>query len=65
VRQLEELILEISRRGVAILLAEQNMRFVLGLAHRGYIIEKGRVRWEGDVQTLQSDEELRDRLLAV
>lgn len=65
VQRLEELIREISRRGVAILLAEQNIRFTTKLAHRGYIIDKGRVRWEGDMRSLQADEELRDRLLAV
>ena len=40
------------RRGVAILLVEQNARAALRLAQRGYVLELGRVVVEGEARTL-------------
>ncbi|MFQ5854827.1 MAG: ABC transporter ATP-binding protein [Anaerolineae bacterium] len=65
VRRLEELVLEITRQGIALLLAEQNMRFTSKLAHRGYIIDKGRIRHQGVMEELQRDEEIIGKFLAV
>jgi len=45
--RLVQLIFEVIRRinasGLPILLVEQNARMALGVAHRGYILETGRV----------------------
>jgi len=51
--------------GVAILLAEQNARFALRVARRGYVIDKGRVRFEGTSEELSSNVEIQQRYLAV
>ncbi|MBC7358130.1 MAG: ABC transporter ATP-binding protein [Desulfacinum sp.] len=48
-----------------ILLAEQNARFALSVADRGYVIEKGRVQCEGPVEGLREDREVQERYLAV
>jgi branched-chain amino acid transport system ATP-binding protein len=50
---------EINRRGVSILLVEQNVHAALGLAHRGYILETGRVAAEGRASALMSDPHVR------
>ncbi len=50
---------------VPILLAEQNARFALGIADRGYIIEKGRVVFRGTRQELLDNREVQERYLAV
>ena len=50
---------------VAILLTEQNAHFALGIADRGYVIDKGRVCYEGMAEELADNEEIQQRYLAV
>jgi len=47
---------ELNRQGVTILLVEQNARAALGIAHRGYVLETGRVALSADARTLAHDE---------
>lgn len=42
-------------RGLAMLLIEQNARLALGLCHRGYVLEAGRVALHGDAGRLARD----------
>ncbi|MEV4703258.1 ABC transporter ATP-binding protein [Actinoplanes sp. NPDC049316] len=42
-------------RGLAMLLIEQNARLALGLCHRGYVLEAGRVALHGDAGRLAHD----------
>lgn len=51
--------------GVSILIAEQNLPFVTGLASRVYVLETGRVAHEGDADEFASDAELQERYLSV
>jgi branched-chain amino acid transport system ATP-binding protein len=44
---------------VSILLVEQNVHAALALAHRGYILEGGRIAGEGSGETLLADPEVR------
>lgn len=50
---------------VAILLTEQNAHFALGISDRGYVIDKGRVCYEGMAEELAANEEIQQRYLAV
>jgi len=50
---------EINRGGVSILLVEQNVQAALGLAHRAYILEAGRVAGEGSGPALLQDPHVR------
>ena len=50
-----EKIREINERGTAILLVEQNARKALAMAHRGYVLEMGRNRFEGNGEALLND----------
>jgi branched-chain amino acid transport system ATP-binding protein len=50
---------EINARGVSILLVEQNVHAALGLAHRAYILESGRVAGEGSGRALLADPHVR------
>ncbi|GAX89791.1 ABC transporter ATP-binding protein [Effusibacillus lacus] len=59
VEQMFETIAEINRNGTSILLAEQNAYAALQIAHRGYVIENGRIVLEGTTDMLNDNEEVR------
>lgn len=52
-------------RGLAILVAEQDLDFCLSIASRAYVMEKGRVRLETDRESLRTNTELQRELLGV
>jgi branched-chain amino acid transport system ATP-binding protein len=54
---------EINRAGVAVLLVEQNVRAALRLAHRGYVLEGGRIVGEGPGAGLLEDPHVRQAYL--
>jgi branched-chain amino acid transport system ATP-binding protein len=58
-----DIILEINRQGVAILLVEQNARQALELATRGYVLEIGRIAVEGTSEELKSDPRIQEAYL--
>jgi len=41
--------------------AEQNLVFAPKLVHRAYVIEKGKIQWQGSVKELSAYEEMRIR----
>jgi ABC-type branched-subunit amino acid transport system ATPase component len=41
--------------GISLLLVEQNLDFAFAVAHRGYVLERGRVVAEGGVAALRED----------
>jgi branched-chain amino acid transport system ATP-binding protein len=55
----------ISRTGTTILLVEQNARLALGVAHRGAILEAGRIVLEGTARELGENENVREVYLGV
>lgn len=50
---------EINRLGVTILLVEQNVRQTLQMAHRGYVLENGRITLTGTGEELLSNEHVK------
>ncbi|PWB66883.1 MAG: ABC transporter ATP-binding protein [Deltaproteobacteria bacterium] len=62
---LAEMILRIRTEGVTVLLAEQNLHFCAKVADRGYVIDKGSVKYEGTMSDLLADEEVKEKYLAV
>lgn len=65
VRELEEQILALCSTGISILLAEQNLKSALKLANRCYVLERGQVRFEGTVEALAENTEVRAKYLLV
>jgi len=55
VRELFRIIAELRRRGVSILLVEQNARAALQVADYAYVLENGRIKMEGEAQQLRDD----------
>ena len=54
-----EALVQINRGGVAVFLVEQNVQAALGLAHRGYVLEGGRIAAEGTGADLLRDPHIR------
>ncbi|MCU0486747.1 MAG: ABC transporter ATP-binding protein [Anaerolineales bacterium] len=52
VEEIFNIILDINAQGTSILLVEQNAQMALSVAHRGYVLETGRVVLEGGGQEL-------------
>lgn len=65
VRQVGELIAEIARRGVAILLVEQKLSIALDISHRVYVMGHGRIVFEGTPGALKANEAVRKEWLEV
>ena len=65
VRTLVQAIQQIRTDGVTLLLADQNLKFARRVADRGYIIEKGSIRYTGRLEELWANEEVVRKYLAV
>jgi branched-chain amino acid transport system ATP-binding protein len=65
VDHMHEQISRLKREGLTILLAEQNVEFSLSLADRVYILQKGRIVYQGRAADVLHDEALRQRYLAI
>ncbi|MGA8583732.1 MAG: ABC transporter ATP-binding protein [Roseiarcus sp.] len=65
VRQIERKIQELKHAGLSIVLAEQNLDFVLALSDRCYVLEKGAVAYSGTAQELGRNQDIQDRYLHV
>ena len=65
VDHLADQILRLKRQGLTILLAEQNVSFSVALADRAYVLEKGRIRYQGPAAELRTDDALRQELLGL
>ncbi|MEW6533823.1 MAG: ABC transporter ATP-binding protein [Thermodesulfobacteriota bacterium] len=65
VANLEQVVTDVHSHGVAILLVEQNMRVVLRLAKRIYVISKGKIVFQGSGADLKEAREIREKYLEV
>jgi branched-chain amino acid transport system ATP-binding protein len=59
VNQIFDIVREINRTGVTVLLVEQNAAQALGLADRGYVLETGQIVLEGTGAQLLADDRVR------
>jgi branched-chain amino acid transport system ATP-binding protein len=58
-----DIIMEINREGTTILLVEQNAQMALSIAHKGYVIETGRIVMEDTAQNLLNNEDVKKAYL--
>ena len=63
VARIFEVVREIAKRGVTILLVEQNARLALELAHRGYVMESGAIALSGSAKSLLEDARVKEAYL--
>ena len=65
VDQMFEAVRQLHREGMTLLLVEQNLVAALEIATRGYVVETGRVRLEGEAAALRSDPGIRAAYLGI
>jgi len=65
VATVEQVIQDIHKHDIPVLLVEQNMRVALRLAGRIYVISKGRIVFQGTRQELKEAHEVREKYLEV
>lgn len=65
VEEMFQVIEEINRSGVTVLLVEQNTQNALSVAHKGFVMELGRIVLAGSGQELLADENVRKAYLGL
>jgi len=58
-------ILRLKQEGMTVLLSEQNLHFATRVSDRAYILEKGRIQYEGTIEQLRANSEVPRRYLMV
>lgn len=56
---------QLRERDLSILLVEQNIKMAFDIASRVYVMNKGKIVWEGASETLAADEEIKHQHLGV
>lgn len=65
VAELADKISDLKAAGLSIIMAEQNLDFVLALSDRCYVLEKGQVVFSGTATDLRDNKEVQDRYLHI
>ncbi|WP_340119405.1 ABC transporter ATP-binding protein [Pelagibius sp. 7325] len=65
VEQIIKVVKEIKAQGIPVLLSEQNLYFAALVSDRAYVIETGRIRYEGAMAELEANDDVRQQYLAV
>jgi len=65
IEQIREIIVDINRQGVSVLLIEQNAMMALSIADFGYVMESGKVVMDGPAQKLLNDEDVQEFYLGL
>ncbi len=63
VEEIFSIIQEINSQGTSILLVEQNANMALSVAHRGYVLETGKIVLEGTAQELRDNPQVKKAYL--
>jgi len=63
VKMIFDIIREINREGVTVLLVEQNAKAALEISNYGYVLETGRITVQADGRTLLADDRVRQAYL--
>ena len=65
VESLTEILRESTAEAPTILLVEQTLEVALALSHRLYVMDQGRIQFEGTAEALRADPEIQQRFLGV
>jgi branched-chain amino acid transport system ATP-binding protein len=65
VKDLGDQILKLKEMGQTILFSEQNIGFAVMVAERAYVIDNGRIRYEGSIEELRGNDEIKRKYLMI
>jgi len=65
VKDLGRQILKLKEMGETIFFSEQNVRFATTTAERAYVIDKGKIRYQGSIEELSANEEIKKEYLMI
>jgi branched-chain amino acid transport system ATP-binding protein len=65
VAQLAQLLRDLKREGISMLVSEQSLRFAEAVGDRAYVLESGHIRFAGTVCAFANDARAREELLGV
>jgi branched-chain amino acid transport system ATP-binding protein len=65
VQELSEKILKLKLMGLTILMAEQNLHFANRISDFAHVIDKGRIRYQGTMQALALNDEVKRKYLMI
>ena len=65
VEQIRDIVVEINKSGVSVLLIEQNAAMALSIADYGYVMETGKIVLDGDAAKLRQDEDIQEFYLGL
>jgi branched-chain amino acid transport system ATP-binding protein len=65
VRALGDQLLQLKKLGETILVSEQNIKFAIRVSGRAYVISKGVIRYQGSIEELEANEEVKKQYLMI
>jgi branched-chain amino acid transport system ATP-binding protein len=65
VKDLGQQILKLKEMGQTILFSEQNIRFATITSDRAYVIDNGKIRYQGSIEELSANEEIKKKYLMI
>jgi branched-chain amino acid transport system ATP-binding protein len=65
VQEIAQIVAEVKRQGISVLLVEQNLALGLTVADRCYVLNRGAIVYEGSPADLRADEQVKQRYLGV
>jgi len=65
VKDLGRQILKLKDMGETILFSEQNVKFATKTAERAFVIDKGKIRYQGSIEELSTNEEIKKKYLMI
>ncbi len=65
IKNMEQQLREIKGTGVTMLICEHNVGLATALSDRGYVMDKGMIRYQGTIEELRGNEEVRKKYLMV
>ena len=65
VEQIRDIVVDINKSGVSVLLIEQNAAMALSIADYGYIMESGKIVLDGEAEKLRNDEDVQEFYLGL